>query len=66
MRITLTAFAFFFGILAHAAYPAPSSCGAEEAYAFDADGNLVEAANDIAYEAFAYDDAGGCSVQERL
>ena len=40
--------------------------GAEEAYVVDADGNLVEAANDIAYEAFAYDDAGGCSVQERL
>ena len=32
--------------------------GAEEAYAFDADGNLVEAVNDI-----AYDDAGRLSMQ---
>ena len=62
MRIALTAFVFFFGILAHAADP--SSCGgAEEAYAVDADGNLVEAANDIAYEAFAYDNAGRLSIQ---
>ena len=52
MRIALTAFAFFFGMLAHAACLAPCSYGAEDAYAFDADGNIVEAANDIAYEAF--------------
>ena len=57
MRITLTAFAFFFGILAHAAEFAPCG-GVEEAYAFDADGNLVEAANDI-----AYDNAGRLSIQ---
>ena len=44
------------------AYADPSPCGgAEEAYVVDADGNLVEAANDIAYEAFAYDDAGRLS-----
>ena len=65
MRIALTAFAFCFVTIAHAAGPAPSG-SAEEAYVFDVDGNLVEAANDVAYEAFAYDDAGGCSVQERL
>ena len=57
MRIALTAFAFCFGIFVHAAEP--SSCsGAEEAYAVDADGNLVEAANDI-----AYDNAGRLSIQ---
>ena len=63
MRIALTAFALFFGILAHAVEPAPSSCGAEEAYVVDADSNLVEAANDIAYESFAYDNAGRLSIQ---
>jgi len=57
MRIALTAFVFFFGILAHAADPSPCG-GAEEAYVVDADGNLVEAANDI-----AYDDAGRLSIQ---
>jgi len=61
MRIALTAFAFFFGMLAHAACLAPCSYGAEDAYAFDADGNIVEAANDIAYEAFVYDDTGWLS-----
>ena len=33
--------------------------GAEEAYVVDADGNLVEAANDI-----AYDNAGRLSIQK--
>ena len=55
--ILVTAFVFFFGILAHAADPSPCG-GAEEAYAFDADGNLVEAVNDI-----AYDNAGRLSIQ---
>ena len=58
MRIALTAFAFFFGMLAHAACLAPCSYGAEEAYVVDADGNLVEAVNDI-----AYDNAGRLSIQ---
>ena len=41
------------------AYADPSPCGgAEEAYVVDADGNLVEAANDI-----AYDNAGRLSIQ---
>ena len=57
MRTVLTVFALFFVIVAHAADLLP--CGsAEEAYAVDADGNLVEAANDI-----AYDNAGRLSIQ---
>ena len=57
LRTVFTAFAFCFGIFVHAAEPSP--CGsAEDAYAFDADGNIVEAANDI-----AYDNAGRLSIQ---
>ena len=57
LRTVFTAFVFFFGILAHAADLLPCG-GAEEAYVVDADGNLVEAANDI-----AYDNAGRLSIQ---